>query len=70
MSGPVFLLIGLVGILTLWPTPYDSTDAPGERSGLRLLTDNKTGCQYLQGGLSGITPRMDANGKQVCEARP
>jgi hypothetical protein len=37
-------------------------------SGMRLYTDYGTGCQYLRGGGGGITPRMDANGKQVCRA--
>ncbi|RZJ26197.1 MAG: hypothetical protein EOO54_03780 [Haliea sp.] len=34
-------------------TPHDDTDPPGERSGLRLYTDHRTGCQYLSasGGL-------------------
>ncbi|ELK2377702.1 hypothetical protein RU030_002465 [Salmonella enterica] len=42
----------------------DDTDGK-TRSGLNLYTDHKTGCQYLGNG-SGLTPRMDAQGYQVC----
>lgn len=37
--------------------------------GVNVFIDTTTGCEYLSGGLaSGITPRMDANGKQICKA--
>lgn len=52
--------------------PYDDTDPPGEkeRSGLRLLTDAKTGCQYLAAGIAGgITPRIDDRGNPICVKR-
>lgn len=51
--------------------PHDSTDPPNSRSGLGIYTDHLTGCQYLASGFGfgGLTPRMDANGKQVCEIR-
>ena len=42
----------------------DDTDAHNERSGMRLLIDHGTGCQYLQRG--GITPRLDANVNHIC----
>ncbi len=38
-------------------------------SGLRPLTDALTGCQYLSRGDS-LTPRLNASGGQICEARP
>ena len=41
----------------------DDTDPKGGRSGLRLLTDAATGCQYLSH--DGITPRLDANGQHM-----
>jgi hypothetical protein len=51
----------------------DDTDPPGigERSGMTLHTDAKTGCQYVgTPGFLGIgatiTPRLDAQGKQLC----
>lgn len=50
----------------------DDTDVPnGERSLVAPTTDHLTGCQYLTFGLSGITPRMGADGKQICrEVKP
>lgn len=55
----------------------DDTDPPRtsdwfpERSGMELFADHLTGCQYLRGGSlfggSALTPRLDANGKQVCK---
>ncbi|EBG9726382.1 hypothetical protein BW014_20455 [Salmonella enterica] len=42
----------------------DSTDG-NSPSNLRLYTDAQTGCQYLGNG-NGLTPRMDAQGYQIC----
>ncbi|WP_025123942.1 MULTISPECIES: DUF6440 family protein [unclassified Serratia (in: enterobacteria)] len=44
----------------------DDTDGI-RRSGLALYTDVGTGCQYLSVSGSGITPRMDKDGYQVCK---
>lgn len=55
----------LIISLASWMQPYDDTDLPGGRSGMDLLTDHRTGCQYLY-RRGAITPRMDANGKQIC----
>ena len=46
------------------PDTRDDSDSPTQRSGMMILTDYGTGCQYLW--RNGLTPRMDANGKQVC----
>ncbi|WP_049687687.1 hypothetical protein [Yersinia aldovae] len=43
----------------------DDTDSL-TRSGLGLYTDARTGCQYLSVAGSGITPRMDKDGYQLC----
>jgi hypothetical protein len=51
-------------------TPKDNSDPPGfwSRSGMALYTDHLSGCQYLRGSLfGGLTPRMDSDGKQVCD---
>lgn len=45
---------------------YDSTDPPGERSGLGLLVDAHTGCHYLTTARGGITPRYDRDGNHIC----
>lgn len=51
--------------------PYDDTDPPGARSGLRLYTDAKTGCQYIGSGFLGApTPRLDVQGKHICGVQP
>ena len=42
--------------------PYDDTDPPGERSGLAVYTDHRTGVQYLSTGRGGLTPRLNADG--------
>lgn len=44
----------------------DSTDPPNGRSGMVIKIDNLTGCQYLE-SYQGLTPRMDPDGKQICE---
>ena len=47
---------------------YDDTDHPsGERSNMALRTDHGTGCQYLETLWGGITPRLNSDGKQICE---
>ena len=45
------------------------TSAEGKHSELGLKTDYGTGCQYLVTFLGGITPRLDASGKQVCRSK-
>lgn len=65
----VFFIVWLVAFTVVdWAMPYDDTDdaANSERSGMRLFTDNLTGCQYLQAGLfGGMSPRTDGTGKHV-----
>lgn len=47
--------------------PLDDTDRVfGLSSGLRPRTDALTGCEYLEVRGGGITPRMGADGRQVC----
>jgi len=52
-----------------WAVPFDSTDAPDKRSGLSLMIDHKTGCQYLSKG-SGLWPRFNRNGVHICLGNP
>lgn len=66
-----FCFLGLALILSqtqeyFWPHAFDDSDAPPARSGLRIKTDNLTGCQYLV-TMTGITPRVNRDGKQVCK---
>lgn len=48
------------------PIFRDSTDGKN-RSGMELRTDAMTGCQYLEGSRGGLTPRLDGDGRHVCE---
>ena len=48
--------------------PKDDSDPFDGRSGFRIMTDNLTGCQYLQAGyFGGMTPRLDRNNKHICK---
>jgi hypothetical protein len=65
----VFSVVWLVAYSVIdLATPYDDTDdiENGKRSGMRLFTDNLTGCQYLQAGLfGGMSPRYDREGNHI-----
>ena len=43
----------------------DSDIDSGNRSGLRVHTDAKTGVQYLSTGTGGVTPRLREDGSVV-----
>lgn len=45
----------------------DSDLSRFKRSGLKLHTDYKTGCQYFSSSRGGVYPRLDRNGKQICD---
>jgi Family of unknown function (DUF6440) len=48
--------------------PYeqkDDSDGPHENSHMEVYTDHLTGCQYLSHW--SLTPRMGADGKQICK---
>lgn len=47
--------------------PKDDSDSPTARSGMLVLTDHLTGCQYLATARGGITPRWTRDGEQVCK---
>ena len=57
----VALTASLISDMT---TTRDDSDSKQSRSGLQVLTDEKTGLQYLR-SKSGMTPRFDQNGKQL-----
>lgn len=48
------------------------TGNDSEPSNPGVYRDRVTGCEYLSRGNSsgGLTPRMGADGKQICVARP
>ncbi|WP_106478133.1 hypothetical protein [Phytohalomonas tamaricis] len=45
--------------------PHDSCDGPNGRCGMSILTDHKTGLQYLRTPDGGLYPRMTIDGKQM-----
>jgi len=73
--GKLLFFIGILMViqytLNQFNIGFDNSDnsIAHQRSNLVIYTDYKTGCQYLQGGFFGdnITPRMDENGKQICQ---
>lgn len=48
--------------------PRDDTDPPDGHSGMTFYVDHRTQCQYLGNPRGGITPRVDAQGRHMCEA--
>ncbi len=70
------MVVGMIGLVevdrALFPIlhmPQDDTDSYGNRSGLGLRRDHGTGCQYLESRFGGLTPRLGADGRQICEGR-
>jgi len=51
--------------MTLPYEPKDDSDGPHENSHMDVYTDYLTGCQYLY--RYSLTPRMGADGKQICK---
>ena len=63
----VLMGIAFAVVLSWTPLGRDDTDPGkwGARSGVRLITDSRTGCQYLAASDGGITPRLDRDNKQM-----
>jgi hypothetical protein len=65
--------VGTVAVvLLIGGSTRDDSDPPNGRSGLVIYKDHLTGCEYLARPAIAplmaqlITPRMDADGRQVC----
>lgn len=60
------------GVLITKTVPRDDTDPPaGSRSGMSLYVDHRTGCHYLAAGIGqALTPRLDRDGRHLCEPHP
>lgn len=68
-----FLILAAIIFGTIVGTRYmlalperNDTDPPDGYSGLSVLIDTKTGCQYLATREGGVTPRLDKKGKHMC----
>lgn len=66
VAGVVMGLLISISVIYASSSPKDSTDPVDGRSGLEIKVDALTGCQYLTTQKGGLTPRIDANGKQIC----
>jgi hypothetical protein len=57
----------ILWLVSLSPLGRDDTDPGswGKRSGFVPRVDHKTGCEYLEGGRGGITPRLTADGSHM-----
>lgn len=63
-----WLLIGLIGLQLLVWIGHDDSDGPWpHHSGLTVMKDAKTGCEYLSTP-QGLTPRLDRDGRPLCVA--
>jgi len=61
-------LMILICLQTAWaylPIGRDNSDGQS-RSGLQVHVDYLTGCEYFSAPNGGVTPRLDAAGKQIC----
>lgn len=68
-----FLILAAIVFTVMFGTRYmismperNDTDPPDGYSGISVLIDNKTGCQYLASARGGMTPRLDKKGKHMC----
>jgi hypothetical protein len=61
----VIWLLAAVLLAQNFPLWRDDTDPPWPKmSGMNLMTDHRTGCEYVGAG-GGITPRVDGSGRHM-----
>lgn len=56
----------IYALYSTMPVFKDDTDGD-KRSGMMLSVDAQTGCHYLRTQAGGITPRLNREGRHVCE---
>lgn len=61
----VIIALSWIGNFFHWN--WDDSDSVSTRSGMKVFTDAKTGCEYLGRPHGGIIQRFDKIGKQVCK---
>lgn len=64
--GAAFFVVVVVSAL-FSSSPRDDSDPPGGRSGVSVITDHRTGLQYLKAPGGGLTPRLGMDGEQIGE---
>jgi len=62
----VSIMASLVGCTQSTPS-IETRQTVRELENMNLYIDKRTGCQYLGTYAGAITPRMDSNGRQVCD---
>lgn len=67
--GAAFFIVGMVAALFGGSlSSKDDSDPPSGRSGVAVVTDHKTGLQYLKAPGGGVTPRLTVDGEHMREA--
>lgn len=62
-----FLIAVTVSWMVEWMSSDDSDGPWPHHSGLTVMKDAKTGCEYLSTP-QGVTPRLDRDGRPMCVA--
>lgn len=61
----VSIIVLIAYAMTSLLTPVDDTDTSRwQRSGVKIITDKATGCQYLMGQGGGLILRKPCDGRQ------
>ena len=77
LAGNLLWAWGFFGfiVIIMWLAPFfgydaprDATDSATARSNMALRIDYGTGCQYLANSSGALTPRIGADGHQICGA--
>ncbi|MEG3640470.1 DUF6440 family protein [Magnetococcus sp. PR-3] len=66
LYGWVSIALFVLGMWWASDRHHDSTDYPGQRSGMEIYVDALTGCHYLTTARGGLTPRVDQQGHNIC----
>lgn len=61
----LYIALVLIGLLS--GNPKDDSDPPDGRSGVEVITDHKTGLQYLKAPGGGLVRRIGLHGNQMRE---
>jgi hypothetical protein len=62
----LFIVLALLVVDRFTSIGKDDSDPVDGRSGMRILTDHKTGCQYMYAQRGGLTPRIARDGLPIC----
>ena len=60
------VILGIIVFFAFSMALFLSFNNKDKESDLQILTDTKTGCQYLTTKRGGLTPRSDKAGHPIC----